>query len=77
MKISSLFKEQNGQFSAMRVALLFSVFVVFGVWGTISAIRMVLQPIDFNITLIIGTVAGGKAMQKKYEEIVTVSGETT
>lgn len=73
MKIMQIFKERNGQYSANRVVFVGAATTFVAVWAFLSVRAGAMQPITFEQTALLGTLAAGKVFQKSIE----VQNETT
>lgn len=67
MKILQIFKEGNGHFSANRVVFVCAVAAIVSVWTFLSIRGGAMQPISYETTILVGTLAAGKVFQKKIE----------
>lgn len=65
--MTQFFKDNKNQLSSMRLALILWAVGTFGIWAGISIATLSVQPVPAEVTAIIGVLAGGKAIQKKYE----------
>ncbi len=64
MKLQQFLQEDNGRFSATRLAFLFWSIGVLVVWITISLYQHTLSDLPQSIYLIIGMLMSGKVIQK-------------
>ena len=68
---TGLFKEKNsvdGKLSTARVIFLLWSLGVFGIWFYLSVRAGQLQPVPSSIVTILGLLAGGKTIQKFFEQ---------
>jgi len=66
--MTQFFKDNKNQLSSMRLALILWTVGTFVVWAAISIVTMSVQAVPMEVSGIIVVLAGGKAIQKKYEE---------
>jgi len=64
----SLFKDQAGKPSLMRVLFFLWAIVVLVVWVVISIKTWQVHDLSMSIAIILGTLAGGKAVQRFAEK---------
>ncbi len=62
--LGGMVSEPNGQVSSMRVAFLFSVFVVGVVWCALSIRSGAMQEIPWTVVVALSAMAGGKLLQR-------------
>jgi len=81
MKKYGFLREANGQYSIARLALFIANLVMIfsiAVWGIISLHTNVVHEFPANITILVCSANGWKALQKFAEEkCVTETGDTT
>lgn len=65
--IGQFFQENNGQYSATRLAFLAWVFGVLVVWGTGSIQAKAMQEIPDSVAILVGVLMTGKVAQKVSE----------
>lgn len=63
-KLSEFLEENDGSFSATRLAFLLWAIGVLTVWIIVSLQKWALQPIDGSISTILGILMTGKVIQK-------------
>lgn len=68
MKILQFFKEGNGQFSSVRLALIVAVFVCLFVWSYLSLSTGQVQPFPVELAGFVGILGATKVVQKFTEE---------
>ena len=71
MKKSGFLREANGQLSIVRLALLLANIVMLfsiGIWGIVSLKSNTVAPFPYEITMLVCSANGWKAIQKFGEE---------
>ena len=69
MKITQIFKEANGNWSATRVVFVCSTAAIVSVWAFLSIRAGAIQPMQWELTAFVGTLSAGKVIQKPSEAL--------
>lgn len=67
-KLSQFFQENNGNYSATRLAFLAWIFGALIIWSIGSFRDKEMQPIPESVTILVGVLMSGKVAQKFQEE---------
>ncbi len=71
MTVSRYIKEtcsdSNRQPSAIRFISVFVVVVIMGTWSLVSIFNGEIQPLGYDVAMVVAAVVGGKVMQKREE----------
>lgn len=75
--VSSMFEDENGGESTMRIVVFLCVLIVFSVWAYLCIVNRTLYSFELKDLGVIGTLLGSKIFQKQIEvrEAITVNGK--